>query len=508
MDLNINNYSLDELYNLFNITDNKIDIIKIEDYLSKTISLINTQENNDLPENKDKLIKFYTKAAFKIFNSNIKNNSMDIDYLGSLALDSTNSLNPTDPNNPNNPNNSNNPNNPNNISYYKENEEIISTLLENKTRFKSNLLGDTDDSNELQPAKKTLFVRGYLNKYTEGLVNPLERETTSSILSINSKFRENTSKSSTDFIIELNDPYHNVVSMKLASIELINSYYTISEYLRTNKFSVTFFQYNSVTYDVSQNSIFSEDFTIPDGNYSVTELVTIINNDCLKNNETNAIIIASIKYYRVIKIVKTNNTGKLLFTLNDSSGNQPLAGYNWGFNLNFSDNITPNRPAFLNLGWILGYRKLNYNFFKTINSETYYNQVKTLSLDIGFNPESTANTLGTRYFLLEVDDFNKNQSKLFKFNAELKNNSSEAFTYSVSNILALIPNRGNYYEKSFEDYTDRIFNTKLYFGPVKISKLKIRVLDENGVVVNFNNTDLTINIAIETINKHHNTLSE
>jgi len=491
MDLNINNYSLDELYKLFNITDSKIDIIKIEDYLSKTISLISVQENDDLPENKDKLIKFYTKAAFKIFNSNLKNtNSMEIDSLDSLALDTTNNLNL---------NNSN-------ISYYKENEEIISTLLENNTNFKSNILDDENSNQE--PAKKQLFVKGYLNKYTEGLVNPLERETTSSILSINSKFRESNSKSSTDFIIELNDPYHNVVSLKLASIELINSYYTISEYLRTNKFSVTFFQYNSTTNDISQNSIFTEDFTISDGNYSVTELVTIINNDCFKNNETNPTIIASIRYYRVIKLVKTNNTGKLLFVVNDSSGNLPPAGYNWGFNLNFSDKMTPNRPAFLNLGWILGYKKLNYNFFKTINNETYYNHVKTLSLEIGFNPESTANTIGTRYFLLEVDDFNKNQSKLFRFNAELKNNSSEAFTYSVSNILALIPNRCNYYDKSFEDYTDRIFNTKLYFGPVKISKLKIRLLDENGVVVNLNNTDLTINIAIETINKHHNTLSK
>ena len=47
--------------------------------------------------------------------------------------------------------------------------------------------------------------------------------------------------------------------------------------------------------------------------------------------------------------------------VNDSSGNQPLAGYKWGFDLNFSDKITPNRPAFLNLGWILGYRKLKNN---------------------------------------------------------------------------------------------------------------------------------------------------
>ena len=113
MDLNVNNYSVEELYKLFNITDNKIDIIKIEDYLSKTISLISIQDNDDLPENKEKLIKFYTKAAFKIFNSNIKNNnSMEIDYLGSLALDSTNSLNLNDAN-PTNP-----ANDPNNINYF------------------------------------------------------------------------------------------------------------------------------------------------------------------------------------------------------------------------------------------------------------------------------------------------------------------------------------------------------------------------------------------------------
>ena len=152
MDLNINNYSVEELYKLFNITDNKIDIIKIEDYLSKTISLISIQDNQDLPENKDKLIKFYTKAAFKIFNSNIKNNnSMEIDHLDSLdslALDNTN----------NNTNQSNQLNQSNNISYYKENEEIISTLLENNTNFKSNLLGD--ENNSIQSTKKeTLFVK-------------------------------------------------------------------------------------------------------------------------------------------------------------------------------------------------------------------------------------------------------------------------------------------------------------------------------------------------------------
>jgi len=485
MDLNINNYSIDELCKLFHITDNKLDIVKIEDYLSKTIELITIQDEDSLPEKKEKIIKFYNTAAAKLLNVNVKLKPQSAPTESTESIDS--------------------------INYFKENEKLLS-FIETRTTMNSTILPEDLVYNEFSELQKKnnepAFVKGYVSTYTEGVVNPLERELTRSVLSINSKFRDHTSKSSTDFIIELSDPYHNVVSMSLASIEYINSYYTISEYLRTNTFSVTFFQYHNTitTNELVQNS-FTEVFTIPDGNYTLSELVTIINNDCFKNNETNIATIASIQYYRVIQLVKDNATGKVRFLLNDFSGNQPPQNYNWGFHIDFSDKKIPNRPAFLNFGWILGYKKLYYNFFKTTSNEVYYNHTKKVNLNIGYNPESIANTLGTRYFLLEVDDFNKNQSKLFRFNAELKNNTSEAFTYSVSNILALIPNRGNYYDKSFEDVNEKLLKTKLYFGPVKISKLKIRLLDENGVVVNFNNTDLTINITFETINKPHTILA-
>jgi hypothetical protein len=488
MDLNINNYSIDELCKLFHITDNKLDIVKIEDYLSKTIELITIQDEDGLPEKKEKIIKFYNTAAAKLLNVNVKLKPQSAPTESTEYMESIDSIN-----------------------YFKENEKLLS-FIETRTTMNSTILPEDLVYNEFSELQKKnnepAFVKGYVSTYTEGVVNPLERELTRSVLSINSKFRDQTSKSSTDFIIELSDPYHNVVSMTLASIEYINSYYTISEYLRTNTFSITFFQYHNTitTNELVQNS-FTEVFTIPDGNYTLSELVTIINNDCFKNNETNIATIASIQYYRVIQLVKDNATGKVRFLLNDFSGNEPPQNYNWGFHIDFSDKKIPNRPAFLNFGWILGYKKLYYNFFKTNSNEGYYNHTKKVNLNIGYNPESIANTLGTRYFLLEVDDFNKNQSKLFRFNAELKNNTSEAFTYSVSNILALIPNRGNYYDKSFEDVNEKLLKTKLYFGPVKISKLKIRLLDENGVVVNFNNMDLTINITFETINKPHTTLA-
>ena len=74
MDLNIDNYSVDELLSLFNINDKNSDIKELEKCLSKSISIITSEDNDELPEDKDILINFYTKAAFKILNTNnIKN---------------------------------------------------------------------------------------------------------------------------------------------------------------------------------------------------------------------------------------------------------------------------------------------------------------------------------------------------------------------------------------------------------------------------------------------------
>ena len=77
MDLNIDNYSVDELLSLFNINDKNSDIKELQECLSKLISIITSQDNNELPENKDMLIDFYSKAAFKILNNkNIVNNNI------------------------------------------------------------------------------------------------------------------------------------------------------------------------------------------------------------------------------------------------------------------------------------------------------------------------------------------------------------------------------------------------------------------------------------------------
>ena len=51
----------------------------------------------------------------------------------------------------------------------------------------------------------------------------------------------------------------------------------------------------------------------------------------------------------------------------------------------------------------------------------------------------------------------------------------------------------------FEDSSDRIFKERNYFGPVRIKKLRIRLLDENGRVVDLNNGDLTVSLEVECL---------
>ena len=487
MDLNIENYSISELLNLFNIEEKNSDNETLQKHLSKSISIITNQANDSLPENKNELIEFYTRSAFKILNNKtIINNNLKKETKKELQEIQ-----------------------PNEIS-------INDQLIDSNTNI---LYRDLIPGGLKQPIPEIYSFNTNPNKFVEGLVNPIERETITSLLTINSKFRDNYSKSTTDFTVELNEPYNNVVSIKLASMELINSYYSISQYLRTNRFNIEFFQYDELTNDISNNSIFTQEFIIPDGNYNVISMVDTLNENVFLNNYPYN---SSIQYYNLVQATYDDIKGKINFSLFDASGNPPMCGFKWGFNLNFSDNITPNRPPFLNFGWLLGYRDLYYSFFKkklpnpkpcdndyydysykslcTDGYLPYYQDISTNILNIGFNPQAVANLIGTHYFLLEVDDFNKNQSEVFRSNTELKQNNKSTFNYSVFNVLARIPNSSDHFSVIFEDSSDRVFKNRKYFGPVRLSKFKIRLLDENGFVVNLNSNDIIINLEIETLN--------
>jgi len=92
---------------------------------------------------------------------------------------------------------------------------------------------------------------------------------------------------------------------------------------------------------------------------------------------------------------------------------------------------------------------------------------------------------GTRYFLLSVNDFQNNHNEVFI--SPFKEQS-----LADNNILAKI---------STECCNDCCCENpeRIYFGPVDLTKLEIKLFDEFGRLVDVNNADYSFTIELELL---------
>jgi len=312
-----------------------------------------------------------------------------------------------------------------------------------------------------------------VDKYARGLVNPLQRETVNTLLTINSKFRTNEKQTTTtDFSVLLTEPINNVVALKLASVELMNSYYAVSDYLKTNIFTIETYKINTTTQ--AQTDFYKREIQLSEGGYNSTLMVTALNTLFLADPSLNMVSTS----YNDLK-------GRIYFFLNPPL--PPPAGTQYAFNLYFTISAEPTRPLFLNLGWLLGFKKAAYIF--TLD----YTSAATSTKEIGFNPESPLDFTGTKFFLLEVTDYNNNAPAVLKYN------TNDNYWFNIQDILARIPNVSPAFSVVFEDSSDRVFKTRKYFGPVKLQKLRIRLLDENGRVIDLNGSEVVVSFDVEAL---------
>ena len=375
-------------------------------------------------------------------------------------------------------------------------------------------------------------------EYTRGDVNPVDRESVTTLLTINSKFRPEYNERSvitqgdrvddivrcrnnryiydkvtqtlncnnnatggyigetSDFTIELKESFKDVISMKLSGVELMNGYYPINPNNGSNAFTVTTFEYDlsaNITcpiLDLSTafiSNIVQTPVELGQGSYDINQLEQSINFHFSQSN--NPAMQAMRSSFNPV-------TGKTRFFVAtpDPSANpvipSPPAGKAFGFNIDFRYSKNPDRNLYYNLGWMLGFRKAYYDFCKDYVDASN----TTLILQEGYNGEAAVNLIGTPYFLLEVNDFNNNNPAVLNYNCNTKH------SFNIRNILAKIPNTVNTNDLLFEDLSDRIFKTRKYFGPVRIKKLRIRLLDEFGRPLDLTNGDWSVNLEIKTLN--------
>ena len=172
--------------------------------------------------------------------------------------------------------------------------------------------------------------------------------------------------------------------------------------------------------------------------------------------------------------------GKLNFILKESPPEQPPDNIEYRLDLDFS-NLAP--VKYYGIGWFMGFVKSYYSF------QNDYRKEDQLNSDIGFNPERSLDFTGSKFFLLEVTDFNNNSPQVLLYNTK----------FNSSDLMAKIPNTSSLASIIYDDASDRIFKTRKYFGPVKLQKLRIRLLDEYGIVVLMNNADFSLTFEIESL---------
>ena len=108
-------------------------------------------------------------------------------------------------------------------------------------------------------------------EYANGKLNPLLQQTIKRIISIDSQYRDDKRTLSTEFTFNLSDPLKDVVSLKLYSVQIPYTWYTIN-----NNFGSNFFVLKGDV-DGINNGNHDYQIDIAAGNYSPQELTDTIN---------------------------------------------------------------------------------------------------------------------------------------------------------------------------------------------------------------------------------------
>ncbi len=427
-DLDIDNYSKEDYIDIFNL-DKNINPSK-DTVIKKYDNLLNNIDEENLDQE--------DKNKMKLFLTECKNNLLEL------------------------------------IDDEKDNYKLINTEFT-----------PTLDTSETFQTNSNFIIKKQQNasSYHTNKLNPLAKQTKTQLLNINTKFRkEYYSTNATDFILDLPEEFKNVTSLTVQSVQIPNSNYTFSSSMGTNEFTIELFDLDN-TGTIINNTQVKKVIKIIDGIYTGAILKDYLNTYVFSDLSLNRIgcdfdiISRKFRFFRDYR------------TLED--GGQPLdptGNVTYCFNIDWRLENDLNRPIQLNMGWILGYRQQYYRWQDdyTDSSGVSFNKLE------GFSPEAIYDTLGTKYYILSVDDFNKNYA----------NTLTSPFQESVfndQNAIAKIPNNPNLQQLDDIFYQSR----REYFGPVNIKKLRIRLLDELGRVVDLNNTDFSFSIVIEQLYDIH-----
>jgi len=318
-------------------------------------------------------------------------------------------------------------------------EQSLSSLLTRKT--------------EIVKHPATQYIYSDPETIFKGDLNPLNNRILTRSLTVDTKFRDNwSSTKSNDFTINLPTKLSKVASMHLTSIEFPIAFYNISKCYGNNQFTI-------VIHETATPATVTEVLTMEDGNYSAAELVSHIN----------TLLIALGGFYNTITCSYDPNSGHVTFDTSDAA----ITSIELYFNLNSAGEEYTSTSITMRAGYVFGFKNSSYTGLKTYTSEGI------------LNPSPI------NYVYLAIEDFNQNVNNNFI--------SAMSDTVSSSDIIARITVGDNYFGVINETNKSIITEPREYFGPVDISRLRIRVYDEYGRILDMNNADFSCCLTVKQV---------
>ena len=448
MDLDIDNYSNEELIGVV-----KLDLEFSKDELNEAISNFQKiiQQNNDYSYiYKKQLHEFFNKARRRlIVKVNSFNNSNNYyDYKGDK---------------PNLQDNLNTPfksysvsNNVDMLNDYDKNYSENEDLLSNQEVGKiiSPLTNINNNPLQYQRIPKDI-INGYnQNKIVSNYV-------------FNSQFRNNflnTTPEDCEFLLP--SSINNVISMSLSGFQLKNTMFSFSSYKYTNQIYIE---------EDTSGGIIGGIVTIPDGNYDENSFPNVFEY-CINTQIISDTVSRGEEDYRFSVSIDDNTH---FLTISNSLNNftiKTIVENNMNYRLNDIDkkNNISTSNIINTMGYQIGFRNIEYN-----DSQSY-------------TTESTFTSESYRYIYFSVDDFN---------------NSNLDRTYGIlpgqnildDNILAIIPLSSDTFDKNYIDSVNYINKKREYSVPINISKIRIKLIDYLGDLINNNYNDFTFTLEISKI---------
>ena len=422
LDLDINKYNCNELYEIFSINE------KTRSKDTLLLNHLNSYKNNVMSNNtltlfeRDNISNFLNDVLSKLLKNLNINNENDTKNLTFSSLT-------------------------NNIISNTSNDHPVIANQNSIAGSKANTYdGDTPSNTNFSP----------------GYINPINVKSIRRTLNIDSKFRDNYFNSkSTDFIVNIPDQFKKIVKMKVTAFEIPTSIYNINSTNENNFFYYSKNELNNASMIVLENGNYSTNFNSFTTNFNNIE--TNINNN-----------LDSDISYSIDPI-----SGKSRFRSDNS--------FNLYFNTDICGNYDLNSQPILKLGWLLGFRLGQY----TSEYDTDISCHVIIS-------EGICNLESPKYLFLSINDYTNAANNHFvaAFNSSILSQDIIArFSYT-----ALINESNIYnYSSSINKDLEEDNRVRTYFGPVNINRLHIQIFDEYGRVVDFNNMDWSLTLALDML---------